>query len=69
MSGEISAQECLDVIVELENKYIDRGQGNKAQRGLVASNCLYFAELKRACAKIVEHENKSEQEIIEEAVS
>lgn len=68
ISGEITAQECLNVIAELENKDIDRGQSKKPQRGLVASNCSYFADLKLVCVNIVKQENKSEQEIVAEVV-
>lgn len=69
VANEITAQECLDIISELENKYIERGQNHKAHTGLIASNSSYFTELKRACSKLVEYEEKTDDEIIEGVVN
>lgn len=56
ISGKITAQECLNVISQLETQFIDRGPNNKAQTGLMTSNSPYFNELKRTCEKLVQHE-------------
>jgi hypothetical protein len=67
VSGEMTAQQCLSVINELENKYIDRGTRHRAQIGMIASNCSYFAELKRHCNKIATQEQKSAEDLAREA--
>lgn len=68
IDGEISAQECLTILTDLEQKFINRGASNKVQTGLIASNNPYFAELKRACAQIIVQEQRSDEEIIAEAI-
>ncbi len=65
INGEITAQECLNIISELESKSIDRGLSKKAEKGLITSNSLYFNELKRVCEKIVEREQKTVDDIVE----
>jgi hypothetical protein len=68
-SGEITAQECLDILAELTNKHIDRGPRNRPQKGLIAEKSPYFNELKRICAKMVANEQKTAEELAEEARS
>jgi hypothetical protein len=68
ISGEISSQDCLDIISDLTNQSIDRGPGSRAQKGLISADSLYFNELKRICKNILAHEQKSVAEIVEESV-
>ncbi len=52
ISGDITPQECLHIIEELETKHIDRGTKHKAQTGIIPSNSVYFNELKRICRRM-----------------
>jgi hypothetical protein len=67
ISGEISSQDCLDIISDLTNQSIDRGPGSRAQKGLISVDSPYLNELKRICKNILAREQKSVAQIVEES--